>query len=219
MGIFDSLFSMLNGNNKEVVGVTISVAHEFYKQKDFNRAIQTINEVIKQNDKNAYSYFFRANVKEDMSDPIGAIKDYEIGLMLQSWYSIFHQVGVNYDALKKFKEADIAYTKAIELKKEQDNKEESLNSLPNFMYGIVWRVPYEKLYTNRAKVRLEINDLEGTLSDCMSAVHSNPQYANAHFILGLYFLKLGDEMMAIKSLTMATHLGHKKAPILLNQLS
>lgn len=218
MGFFDVVFKMLNGRSSKV-SVTIEMAHEMYKQKDYNRAIQVINELIKQNDKDAFAYFFRANVKEDMSDHIGAIKDYEIGLTLQSWYSIYHQIGVNYDALKKFKEADVAYTKSILLKDEQDNQDKAFNSLSNFMYGIVWRVPYEKLYTNRAKIRLETNNLQEAREDCEKALSFNSNYANTHFISGLYFLKVQDVISAKKALSVATQQGHKKAPILLSQIS
>ncbi len=190
-----------------------------YNSKDFPMAIAFLNKVLEYKSDNANLFKIRAKIKEDSEDPNGAISDYKKALYISGndTYTTYNQIGINYTTLKEFNKSLIAFNIAIEQKLEiqQNGLDESL--MPYIHDAIVMKVDFEKMYTNRANVKLSLQDFESCADDCNSAIKINPEYSNSYFIFGLLFLTVEQNDNALELLKIAESKGHKHAKTLINQ--
>jgi len=191
-----------------------------YDQDDFNSAITYLNKAIREEPEHPQLYSVRASIKEDSGDRNGAIQDYKKSLYIsgEDWYATYHQLGVNYFAIKDLANAIIAYDIAIELKSKlaaTGGKEDMLpNTLPG---GVVFKVEFAKLYANRANAKLALKDFQGCADDCNKAIKANPDYSNSYYVFGLLFLHISQDEKAYRFLKMAESKGHKQATNTINQ--
>jgi len=190
-----------------------------YKQSNYVEAITYLDKSIHENPNNQFLFKVRANIKEENNDPNGAILDYKKALYISGsdWYSIYNQIAINFLNKKDFQNALNAFDISINLKNKlkEDNIDENL--LPYIIDGVVNRIDYEKMYTNRANVKLSLKDYQGCADDCATAIEINPDYSNSYFIYGLLFLTVDQNENAYKILKLAESKGHKQATNLLKQ--
>jgi tetratricopeptide (TPR) repeat protein len=114
---------------------------------------------------------------------------------------------LNFLKLKQFEKSLQAFDIAIELK-------EMLNEsdlLPSNIDGVVKKVAVERIYANRANVKLSLKDFTGCLNDCQTSIKLNPNYSTSYFILGLLFVEVNQENDAIQAFEVAEQLGHQQA--------
>jgi len=190
-----------------------------YKLKDYSNAIRFLDKAIQENSANQHLFQVRANIKEDSGDTIGAINDYKKALYIsgRDWYAIYNQIAINYLNRKEFKNALKAFDISIELKNKLISEGFDENILPYLQNGVVNRVDFEKMYTNRANVKLSLQDFQGCADDCTKAIEINPNYSNSYFIFGLLFLTVEQMENAYKLLQMAENKGHNQAGKIIQQ--
>jgi tetratricopeptide (TPR) repeat protein len=189
-----------------------------HNEKNYPMAITFLNKAIELKSDNPNLYKIRAKIKEDSEDTNGAISDYKKSLYISSdIYTTYNQIGINYTKRKEFDKALIAFNIAIEQKFEiqQNGIDESL--IPYIQDAIVMKVDYEKMFTNRANVKMSLQDYEGCADDCNSAIKINPEYSNSYFVFGMLFLTVEQNDNALKLLKIAESKGHKHASKLISQ--
>lgn len=189
------------------------------EQKDFLNAVRLIDKAIQENGENPNLYKVRANIKEKSGDSLGAILDYKKSLYISGsdWYAIYNQIAINFMNRKEFKSALTAFNIAIELKIKLKEERIEENVMPYLLNGVVTRIDFERMYTNRANVKMSLQDFQGCADDCELAIDANPEYSNSYFIYGLLFLTVEQNENAYKALRMAENKGHNQATIVLNQ--
>ncbi len=190
-----------------------------YKQKNYNNAISFIDKAIQENPQNSFLYNLRASYKEDLGDFNGAIEDFKKALYISGndWYATYNQIAINYLNLKDFQNSLKAFDIAIELKiniQEEGNDEKVI---PNNLYGVVMKIDYERMYTNRANVKLSLEDFGGCDEDCRKAIEINPDYTNSYVIFGLLCLRFDQKDGAYKAFKTAEDLGNKMVTGLINK--
>jgi tetratricopeptide (TPR) repeat protein len=190
-----------------------------YQQKNYQSAVSYLDKAIQENQSQSFLYYTRANIKEDSGDASGAIADYKKSLELSGndWYTTYNQIAINFLNKKDFTDALKAFDIAIELKANLKDKGINENLLPYLQDGVVLRVDSEKMYTNRANVKLSLRDFQGCYNDCVKAIELNPEYANSYFILGLLYLTIEQTENAYKALKIAEAKGHNMATNVINR--
>jgi len=191
-----------------------------YEQQNLNAALNYLDQAISgNNNDNPHLFMVRANIKEDMSNFNGAIADYKKALFISGsdWYATYNQIAINFLNMKNFFKALTAFDIAIELKLQLVNDKLDESILPYTQDGVVIRVDFERIYTNRANVKLSLKDFVGCEKDSKNAIVANPDYSNAYFILGLLYINLARNDQAYKYFKLAQAKGHPHATNILNQ--
>ncbi|MDN4165655.1 hypothetical protein QWY31_09085 [Cytophagales bacterium LB-30] len=190
----------------------INNAYRYYQSKNFELALQEIEKAIITNARNPFLFQFRANIKEEQSDFQSAIIDYKNALRIgQDWYSIYNQIAICFTYLKNFSQALKAYDIAIQLKNNLINENIDESNMSYLNNGVVMRVDFERIYANRANVKLSLGDYEGCLDDIKISVHYNENYSTPYFIAGLLFEKVNQKKECFEALNRAKELGHPQA--------
>jgi tetratricopeptide (TPR) repeat protein len=194
-------------------------AVDAHREKNYSIAIKYINNAIQENSDHHHLYNVRANIQEDAGNALAAINDYKKALYVSGsdWYASYNQIAINYLNRKEFNRALIAFDIAIELKTKLENDGINENVMPYIVDGVVSRVDSEKMFTNRANVKLSLQDFQGCVDDCQKAVFANPEYSNSYFILGLLFMTVGQQDDALKAFKVADSKGHPQAKNIINQ--
>jgi tetratricopeptide (TPR) repeat protein len=161
-----------------------------------------------------------ANRKEKSGDHSGAINDYKESLRFdeRDWYITYNQIAINYLMLEQFEKARVAFDIAIELKEELLTSGVDEIDIPYSASGVVTKVSRERMYANRAKVRLILGDYRGCLDDCNKAIELNPYFSNSYFITGLLYLHIDQLEDAYQALDQADSLGHPQALLVIQKL-
>lgn len=189
-----------------------------YQQRNYKDALLFIDKAIQDESNNSRLYKIRANIKEDCGDSASAISDYKKALFFGGdWYATYNQIAINFLNLKKFPDALTAFDIAINLKIELSQEGLSEDIYPYIIDGVVERVDFEKIYTNRANVKLNLEDYQGCADDCNEAIIANPDYSNSYFIFGLLFLTINEDNNAYKLLKVAEEKGHNQATGIINE--
>lgn len=201
--------------------ISLKKAVNYYNEKNYAAALIHINKSIDKEKNNQHLYRVRANIKEDSGDLEGAILDYKESINIEGsdWYSVYNQIALNYYKLKEFPKALIAFDIALDLKVELTKiKGDIEDSIPNNADGFVLKVDFERIFSNRANVKLRTGDYQGCLDDCNAAIQINPEYSNPYFIIGMLFAQIGQRQDSIDALQNAKVRGNPNAVIMLNQL-
>ena len=190
-----------------------------YKSKDYSTALKNLNLAIDTEKNNQHIYYVRASIKEDSGDVDGAILDYKEGLDVGGdAYGIYNQIAIIYLNKKQFPTALIAFDIALELKDMITYNgiyDESV--LPYVTDGVVNKVDYERIYTNRANAKLNLGDFQGCLNDCNEAININPEYSASYIVVGILFDEVGDKEQCLNAFRKAKEKGHPNAANLLRQ--
>ena len=197
----------------------LKLAVNAYQEKNYSIALKYIDYAIQENSNHQHLYNVRANIKEDSGNTLDAINDYKKALYISGsdWYATYNQIAINYLNRKEFNKALIAFDIAIELKTKLGNDGINENVMPYILDGVVNRVDFEKMFTNRANVKLSLQDFQGCADDCQKAISANPEYSNSYFIFGLLFLTVEQHDNALKAFKFAESKGHSQAKNIINQ--
>lgn len=162
----------------------------------------------------------QASKKERSGDYAGAINDYKESLRedVRDWYITYNQIAINYLMLEHYEKARIAFNIAIELKRKLQLSGVDEIDIPYVASGVVTNVSEERMYSNRAKVRLILGDYKGCLADCNKSIEINPYFSNSYFITGLLYMHIDQPENAYQALDQADSLGHPQALLVIQQL-
>jgi tetratricopeptide (TPR) repeat protein len=219
--------NLLGAMDKEISEMTNSdwfkmktFAVKYYQMGDYSSALSHLDQAIKTNPDHYFLFKLRAKIKEDSGNADGAILDYKESLSVSTSdsYSAYNQIAINYLTLKEFERALLAFDIAIELKESLLNNGIDETVIPSHVDGVPYNIDGEKMYTNRANVKLSLEDYQGCLNDCKKAIEINPDYSNSYFIAGLLFSKLDINEESLKALKKAESLGHTQATYIIQEL-
>jgi tetratricopeptide (TPR) repeat protein len=214
-----SLLDMQNMVNSEWMKLLI-MGVNYYQDKNYPSAIIYLNKAIELEKNNQHLYYVRASIKEDSGDPNGAISDYKEGLNIagSDWYATYNQIAINFLNSRNFEKALLAFDIAAALKEEVTNRglDESVN--PYVVDGVVVKVDFERIYTNRAIAKLNLRDFQGCLDDCNKAIKANPSYSHSYLIAGKLLAIVGQKNQSLDALRKAQELGNPSAANLMQQL-
>ena len=159
----------------------------FHQQREYKKAIDYYDKIIKYDLKDTSVYYNRGNAKYNLKDLEGAISDYDKAIEYNPKFaSAYYNRGGAKKALGDFEGAISDYDKAIE-----------------------YNPKFADAYNNRGNAKRNLDDFEGAISDYDKAIEYNPKYANAYYNRGNAKRDLGDEVGASEDLDMA----HRLYPI------
>ena len=128
-------------------------AKEFYRSKEYSKALIGYNKLISLDDCNYKFYNRRGNTKDALGRYEEAIEDYNKAIELEGDnYRFYNRRGNAKYALKKYEEAIEDYNKAIEL-----NSEDAI------------------VYSNRGNAKCELKKYEEAIEDYSKAIELNPK--------------------------------------------
>jgi tetratricopeptide (TPR) repeat protein len=133
------------------------------------------------------AYYYLGNYAE-------AISNYKIEYELTKNVDVLFKIGLTYNAFNKPDSALIEFNKCISLNssnaeayheaaKIYDMKGNKDKALEFFNMAVQINPNNEKLYYDRALEKISINDFQGALSDCSTALKINPQFAEANMLM------------------------------------
>ncbi len=200
-------------NMKETININLITSIEFFKKMDYKNAIDFITKAILETPENSNLWKQRGRIKEKAKLFEESIEDYKKSLFIsgKDSYSTYNQIALNYMKLNVFDKALIAFDIAIEKKLELEKKGIDENLIPYEIDMFIMKVDFEKMYVNRANVKLSLKDYQGCSDDCNIAIKTNPEYSNSYFIAGLLFLNVEEKESAYKMLRIAENKGHSLA--------
>ncbi|PKD43765.1 tetratricopeptide repeat protein [Rhodohalobacter barkolensis] len=186
------------------------------------KAISIFNSATSVYPKNPYFYYLSGYTKQNLKMYIDAIKDFEYYLEIhQNHYNALFRIGLCLQHLNNFQRALEYYNKSVEYFKEFkttiENLSEDLHKNEN-INGNYFNIPKEKIYGNRANVKMSLNDWGGALDDCENAITINADYPQPYFLRGVYFYNSEEHEKAKKDLKKAASLGFEQANTTLKQL-
>jgi tetratricopeptide (TPR) repeat protein len=166
-------------------------------------------------------YLLKGTYLHELNDFSEALQYYAMYLDLScdEDYIVYHQIGVCQQELKMWGGAFNAYSIAIELKEDLIRTHgisrmplEKLDTLsPHSKDGVVVNVKLERMYANRANVRLAYGDPGGCIADCNVAIELNPNYGYAYFVRGMAITNSVDPELGLIDYEDALSKGFTKA--------
>lgn len=193
----------------------LQLSLEFYQSKEYDTALNYINQAIELEPENPFLFEVKANINENSGDAHNAVENFKRSLYLrQDSYNLYNRIALNLFRLKKFEEALLAFDIAIDLKRQVFSEE----LIPEQLNGIVFKVSEEIMLTNRANTRLNLSDFQGCLDDCQRAIDINPNYSNSYFVIGVLFAQVNQLNDSFKAFKQAERLGNSHAPSMIKQL-
>ncbi len=159
----------------------------FSGQNRLDEAVSSYSKAINRDGAYVQAYRYRAGAFKDMGDYPAALEDYTVLLRLQPEAIFYNRRGLVYEEMKRFKEAEQDYTKAIELSPK-------------------WAIPYN----NRGFVKMHFKDWKGAKADLETAIRldgSSPTpYVN---LAGVYWLSRKDRKNTYDNLDKAVRRNFK----------
>lgn len=103
------------------VDVLIEKAIGFYDNKDYNQAINILNQVVASDPQNATVYYYIALAYDGLNDLKKAIENYKLTLKYAPDMSIaYYSMAVDYDELKEYQLAKDNYIKYVDMSSEDN---------------------------------------------------------------------------------------------------
>lgn len=100
---------------------TLDKAIEFYEKANYVEALKLVNQILAEDVKNTYAFYYRGMIYDAQKKPSPAIADYQKALTFNKDLIICHYLlAVDYDTLSQFKNALNSYKKFVALT-EEDN--------------------------------------------------------------------------------------------------
>lgn len=173
-------------------------------EKDKIKAIGYINQAIKLDPDDAFAYYFRASMKDDLGDKEGAVADYDKAILLNPDYAeAYNNRGFTKEDLGNKMGALADYNKAILIRDDYEvayNNRGYLKSslgdingaFEDFNIAISLKPDYPNPYNHRGMLKLKIGDLDGAIDDINRAILLDPNYADAYYSRAQYYRKLAE---------------------------
>jgi Flp pilus assembly protein TadD len=147
------------------------------QERQFQQALDTLNEVIGRDGENAEAHFQRAGILADAGHDSNALADYEKALELNpNETRYFNMKGLFLLTRQQYDQAAQVFTKALEID-------------PRFA----------KALNNRGLVSLARNEFGSAASDFQSAIRIEPKYVDAYNNLGFAWYQAGEFEDALKA--------------------
>ncbi len=107
----------LNSLKQGEEGKNLDMAISFYEKKQYKESLSLLDKILAQNPKNAYAYYYRGVIYEEMNNPDGAIEEYKKGIDADKDFSLcYYMLAVALDNKEQYNEAVSYYEKYLTLK-------------------------------------------------------------------------------------------------------
>ncbi len=180
-------------------------AATLYNTHSFADATNLIENGIRQYPNSAFLYYIRGLIKEDKGDFKTAIYDFSKFLERKdNDYNGFFKMGLCNQKLNFSTKAIEFYDKSI-IYFSKNTTDTALTPL------LKLHLPLEVIYTNRGTCKSNIGDIEAAMSDADKAIDINSNHAEAYFLKGNLWAKLGNRESSIASLIQSSDLGFQPA--------
>jgi tetratricopeptide (TPR) repeat protein len=141
---------------------------EYYKVKEYEKAIAQYDEALKIRPDWSVVYSFRSDAKRKKGDLQGALKDVNLSIKYDSLNHIpYIRRARILEELKDYQGAIADYGKILSISKE-----------------------YYQAHGSRAKLRKKIGDIEGVIADYDALIKFNPKLTQAYKLKALFFAEL-----------------------------
>tara|TARA_R110002096_G_scaffold225698_1_gene415025 strand:+ start:1990 stop:2670 length:681 start_codon:yes stop_codon:yes gene_type:complete len=193
-------------------------AKEFEKQGNFERSIELLNIVIKNDPENIYALFDRAVDKSMINNFNGAISDYDIVIELFPDNPIAYlNRGKNKSRLGKYKESIEDYNSAINLKgTEMFYIDKSENSF--FENGFEFDAKMEEIRFERGFSRYKIDSLEKSFKDLSFCISKNYELGFCYLWRAHIYFAYNQKNECCNDLKLAEEFGNNEASQWLEKL-
>ncbi len=218
----------IKGNERKIIRLTTrsldlsrTAPGYFYRAfakdalKDYNGAVEDLNEAIKI-DNNQFAYYFNRGVSKDhLEDHKGAISDYKKSIEFNPDNEvIYFKLGDSKFKIGDFKASINDFTRAIEIKPNygyafrkrgaaKGNIDDIFGAIVDFSSAIRIEPNDYKAYAMRGDAKELIEDFNGSINDTSKAISINPNYSYSYRIRGLSKRRLGENKKAILDFTSA----------------
>ena len=208
----DEIISETNNIERAIEGALEMEVSLLYNSQKAYEALNKIESGLKQYPHNAFLYYFRGLIKEDKGEFQAAIVDFSNFLeRKQNDYNGLFKLGFCNQNLKNFKKAIEYYDKSITYFS-KISTESKLNPLAKSI------LPIEVIYNNRGVCKSNMGDIKSAIDDAEKAIKNNANYANAYFLKGTLWAKLGNAEKAIPSFKKSAELGFQPAIMALRMI-
>ncbi len=164
------------------------------KQGDYKTAVKMFTKFIDENPSDAKPYFERGNALDKMEKSDEALYDYKKAFELDPCNLIYIMAKGNLEAgLTDYKDAIVTFTRAIELKPDNDEG-----------------------YLNRAFAKNLNEDKKGAQADMMKAMSLNSKYAQPEILNGVDNFLEGNKELACTEWKKVTGVGKAQAQHLID---
>ena len=115
----------LNALNEGAEAKMLDSAIVMYENKDYENALSMLNKITSKNPKNAYAYYYKGAIYEQMKNSEGAIKEYKNSISSDPDFSLsYYMLAVLSDTKEDYKSAVSYYEKFIQLKAKEGVEDE-----------------------------------------------------------------------------------------------
>ena len=164
----------INKNIHEAYAMRAGLVADF--QKDYERALNDMNEALTLQPSEAEYYVIRAQVRYNLDDYNGALDDYSYAIELTpDNYIAYYNRGILRAEIKDINRAIDDFTAVLKMNPDD----------------------YRTLY-NRAILYRDIQDYENALDDVSKVIEVLPEFAVAHFLRYEIYQKMGEEKKALQ---------------------
>ncbi len=99
----------------------MDIAIGYYEKADYVNALRLINQILTDDSKNAYAYYYRGLISDEQKKYAIALADYKRAIQYSSELTvIYYLMALDYDALMQYKNALLNYKKYVSLTPEQN---------------------------------------------------------------------------------------------------
>ncbi len=170
VGALEDVDKALSLNKNSVNAYLIRADVAINSKRDFNRALEDMNEAIRLQPRYAGFFINRAFLRHNLDDYYGAMSDYDYAIQLDPMNHVAY------------------YNRALLLAEVHDY-DRALSDLDRVLQ--LRGVDYRALY-NRAIIRKEKRDYKGALEDVNSVIDAYPQLAAGYFLRSDIKRDMGD---------------------------
>ena len=111
--------------NEGEEGQMLDSAINLYENKQYNDALLTLNKLTAKNPKNAYAYYYKGVIYEEMGNNNNALLEYKNSITADPNFSLsYYMLAVQYDLKEDYKMASTYYDKFINLKAKEGVEDE-----------------------------------------------------------------------------------------------
>ena len=201
----------------------------YFKEEEFDDAIQAFTKAIVLNLKYAYAYYYRGVCYYRKREVQNAIEDYTEAIRLKSDYAeAYNNRGACYARKGKPDKAIADYTEAIRLKPDYAEaynnrgaccarKGEPDKAIADYTEAIRLKPDYAEAYYNRGFYYGQKGETDNAIADYTEAIKLKPDYAKAYFNRGICYGQKGETDKEIADYTEAIRLNPDDAAAYFNR--
>ena len=188
------------------------------QERQFQKALETLNDAISRDENNAEAHFQRAGILADAGDDSNALTDYEKALELNpNETRYFNMKGLFLLTRQHYDEAALVFTKALEIDpafaKAHNNRglvslarNEFVSAAEDFQAAIRIEPEYVDAYNNLGFARYQAGEFDEALKAFDQSLELNPAYVNAFNNRGMLYLKTEKLQLAVSDFSKAIEL-------------